>query len=179
MALVLISCGNQQVQNPTGQLPTQQLVINDTVKPPEKEKTIVADTSQQETKKPAVTVDTIKVMYQISYCGGAAPSEEILKQYEAKYPLSSSTLLFESIDKSKSFKVTTDKKGMIYETIKSGTYNVFMTDNYSESVGTVFTSSCEIWLHTCFAQVTIKEGKTKGYKIVMNFGCNPCEPPRP
>ena len=120
------------------------------------------------------------VFFTNSYCGGIKPSAEILEALKKEHSLVNSTILFQNVnDKSKSIKIATDDNGNFISPLEAGTYNYFMTQLYSKTMGCAFNSACDIWLKRSFGQITILEGKTEGYKIVFNFGCNPCEPKRP
>jgi hypothetical protein len=120
------------------------------------------------------------VVFGNSYCGGAYPSDEILKSYEKTYPLSKTTILLKnSNSKSKSYKVTTDEKGNFKAEIPPGTYTYYMTDHINPTINCTFAAWCKVWLEMSFGEVTITQGKWNGYQIIYGFGCNPCEPPRP
>jgi len=164
-----------------------------------------ATSQSKETKKPVAVVDSIKktpepdkkeivkkeptannnvsgtVVFVNSYCGGIRPSDEMLQEYRKEYPLTNSTILLKNIDeaKNKSIKITTDSKGNFNAKLNPGTYNLFMTENYSKTMGANFNSSCADWLNQNFGPTLIFDGMNKGYKIIFTFGCNPCDPPRP
>lgn len=120
---------------------------------------------------------TLSVFFTSTYCSGAWPPQEVLDSYRKERPLINSTILLQNVsDKSKKIKVTTDETGNAVAQINTGTYNIYMTESYT---GCSFNSSCDIWLKQCFGQLSIIEGENDGYKIVYNFGCDPCSPPQP
>ena len=117
------------------------------------------------------------VTFSNKYCGGAWPSDEILEGYKTQYPLRNSTILLKSKNqKDNTIKITTDRKGNFNLPLDAGTYDYFMTESFNQEMNCAFTSSCKKWLNQCFGQIKIKEGKNSGYKIIFDFGCNPCEP---
>lgn len=121
-----------------------------------------------------------KVVYMNSYCGGAWPSQEILDSYQQEYPLKNCTIkLTNDKDISKSILITTDNNGLFHSELKPGVYNCFMTKKIGKTMKSNFDPSCQIWLASCFGQCKIIGKQKDGYKIVFQFGCNPCLPPRP
>ncbi len=121
---------------------------------------------------------TVCVMFRNTYCGGAAPSESILEQYKTEYPLKNSKILLQSAS-GKTIKICTNSKGYFKTKLRPGTYSYFMTDKYDKNLGFEFNSSCEAWLKMSFGQITIVSGQRDGYKILYEYGCNPCGPKRP
>jgi hypothetical protein len=121
---------------------------------------------------------TVCVVFKNTYCGGAAPSESILEQYKTEYPLKNSTILLQSAS-GKNIKIRTNSKGYFKTKLRPGTYSCFMTDKYDKNLGFEFNSSCEEWLKMSFGQITIVSGQRDGYKILYEYGCNPCGPKRP
>lgn len=123
---------------------------------------------------------TVCVVFKNTYCGGAAPSEIILEQYKAEYPLKNSTILLKDTSGiGKTIKIRTNNKGYFKTKLRSGTYNYFMTDKYDKTLAFDFNPSCDVWLNRSFGQITIVKGQTDGYKIFFDYGCNPCAPKRP
>jgi len=117
------------------------------------------------------------VTFKNQYCGGAWPSDEILESYETQYPLTSSTILLKNNkQKDKVIEINTDKEGHFNSPLEPGTYDYYMTKSYNKDMNCAFKADCKKWLNKCFGQITIKEGKYDGYKIVFAFECNPCEP---
>lgn len=120
----------------------------------------------------------VQVSYVESYCGGAYPSEEILKEYEKQSPLANTHLILKN-KKGKRITVKTNAKGVFEETLADGRYSVFMTKNVSPSSPVSFDPSCDVWLKSEFAQFTVKANKVLEREIILYFYCNPCLPPRP
>lgn len=134
---------------------------------------LVADTTKEQEELTTVQVDFVT-----SYCGGAYPSDEILKEYEKQYPLANSYLLLKN-KKGERFTVKTNAKGVFQEVLADGTYTVYMTKKVSPSSTVPFDPSCEVWLKSEFTQFTVKANKVLEREIILYFGCNPCLPPRP
>lgn len=123
---------------------------------------------------------TVSVMFKNTYCGGASPSQSILEQYKAEYPLKTSTIILQDTSESgKTIKIRTNSKGYFKTKLRPGTYNYFMTDKYDKTLVFDFNPSCDVWLNRSFGQITIVKGQTDGYKILFDYGCNPCAPKRP
>lgn len=120
----------------------------------------------------------VHVSYVESYCGGAYPSEEILKEYEKQSPLANTHLVLKN-KKGKRFPVKTNAKGVFQETLADGRYSVFMTKNVNPESAIPFDPNCDVWLKSEFAQFTVKANKVLEREIVLYFSCNPCLPPRP
>lgn len=64
------------------------------------------------------------VYYRYSYCGGARPTEEVLKQMEKLYPLPASEIHLRT--REKSIVITTDKSGVYAANIPDGTYDIYL-----------------------------------------------------
>ena len=120
----------------------------------------------------------VHVSYVESYCGGAYPSEEILKEYEKQSPLANTHLILKN-KKGKRITVKTNAKGVFEETLADGRYSVFMTKNVSPSSPVSFDPSCDVWLKSEFAQFTVKANEVLEREIILYFSCKPCLPPRP
>lgn len=122
----------------------------------------------------------VSVMFKNTYCGGAAPSQSILDQYKTEYPLTNTTILLQDTSgNGKTIKIRTNSKGVFKTKLCAGTYNYFMTEKYNKNLGFDFNSSCDEWLKRSFGQITIVAGQKDGYKILFDYGCNPCAPKRP
>lgn len=121
---------------------------------------------------------TVCVVFKNTYCGGAAPSESILEQYKTEYPLKNSTIMLQSAG-GKTIKIRTNSKGYFKTKLRAGTYNYFMTDKFDKNLEFDFNPECDVWLNRSFGQITIIKGQANGYKILFDYGCNPCAPKRP
>jgi hypothetical protein len=131
--------------------------------------------TQNKQKKKSVIVN---VTFCNSYCGGAKPTENILEQYKKEYIFSNSSFILKKDSTNKQIKVTTNSKGVFTTALAPGKYNYYMTNQFNKKAGSTFNPDCDIWLNRSFGQIEILP-QTKKYKIVYNFGCNPCEPLRP
>lgn len=77
--------------------------------------------SERSSSGPQITGN---VFYNYSYCGGAQPSEEILKQREKLQPLYTSEIHLTT--REKSITITTDKSGVFTANIPNGTYDIYL-----------------------------------------------------
>lgn len=175
VTLLFITCASHEVAKDATALNTNQITIREAIGPHIQNTDTIKRVSPQKQK----LKDTIKVVYKNSYCGGAAPSEEILKAYNTLYPLKNTTIVLKNSSPKETIELTTDKNGIAIAELKSGKYNYFMTEKYTSNSNISFSSSCKSWLSMSFGQIIISENKTKGYLIQFDYGCNPCEPPRP
>jgi hypothetical protein len=144
------------------------------------EKEIIVDTLIKNKEIIQVIYITGNAVFMNGYCGGAWPSEEILKSHEKEYPLTNTTILLKNkTGKGKPIKITTDSKGNFKTKLQPGIYNYYMTASYDKKMGSKFNETCELWLTYNFGEIEITKRKTSGNKIILEFGCNPCEPARP
>ena len=107
-----------------------------------------------------------------SYCGGAAPTPEILDRYEKPQNLSEFYVLLEG---KKHFKVKTDSTGSFTMALNTGIYKIYLTPKTNPKLYTNYNPACDKMLHTPYAKVVIEKNK-KNYKINLHFPCNLCEP---
>lgn len=131
-----------------------------------------------------------KVSYTAQYCGGAAPSQEMLDEMAKEKPYANSVLCVKTLSetdlKSKPVitKVTTDENGNFSVVLDKGKYALVTEDktqDFSKGIMAKFgnSSNCISWQNTPDMTFTI----AKKSKIVTNLRfdrqCNPCTPPRP
>lgn len=133
--------------------------------------------SFEQNKQKKVSI-TAKVYFCNTYCGGMMMTEEIQNKFKKEYVLSYSTIILKKDSSKTEIKVTTDSSGAFKACLAPGKYYYYMTSQYNKKISANFNSDCDIWLSRNFGEVEISP-KTKKYKIVYYFGCNPCEPPRP
>jgi hypothetical protein len=182
ISICLTNCSGRQTSSINPNQSGKTLPFSDTLRNHLDLKTKISIAEENNTKEDLSQKNTIigNVVFMNSYCGGARPSQEILDSYQQEYPLVNSTILVQQANgKSKPFQVSTDSKGLIHEDLMPGIYNYFMTEKIDKTMKCSFNASCKTWLARCFGQLTINERQNKGYKIVFQFGCNPCLPPRP
>lgn len=123
---------------------------------------------------------SVRAYFKNSYCGGAYPSEEILREYETTYPLRSSMLVLENVKTPGNFVlVYTDGAGDFQAALEEGTYNYYMSDRFDRTMGAHFSSDCPQWMAWRFGQLEIGSAPQQIYEMEYDFGCNPCEGPRP
>ena len=117
-----------------------------------------------------------------SYCGGARPTQEILKQYATPKILPNTTLhLHEILDTSKTnYTLVTDKNGKFTSCMPPGTYNVYITDKYDTNALPDFDPECKEWLEQALTQIEIKDDIPTNTEVNLKlfFHCNPCQIPR-
>jgi hypothetical protein len=114
----------------------------------------------------------IHVTFTNSYCGGAAPTPEILDKYEKPQDLSDFVILLES---KKTLKVKTDSLGYISNSMKPGVYKIYLSTKTNPNLYTNYNPSCDKMLHEPYGKLTIEKSK-KNYVINLHFPCNLCEP---
>jgi hypothetical protein len=117
-----------------------------------------------------------------SYCGGARPTQEILKQHATPKILPNTTLhLHEVSDTSKTnYTIVTDKDGKFSSCMPPGTYNVYMTDKYDAKALPDFDPECKAWLEQSLTQIEIRDNIPANTNIDLKlfFHCNPCMVPQ-
>lgn len=175
--LLLAGCINenktppQAIQNSTASAQANTTIVT------EVQKDSVTPTKQEQS--PAA-IDTGRVYFTNGYCGGAPPPPDVIAAYDAQYPMSNSTiLLIAKKNPTVNFELSTNNKGSFYAALPEGDYFVKMTSKFDKNNGCSFRSDCKQWIEMNFDELRIRKKKHKGYKIVLNFGCNPCEPTRP
>lgn len=117
----------------------------------------------------------IHVTFTNQYCGGAAPTDEILESYNKPQNLSDFIILIEG---KKHFKVKTDSTGTVKVALKAGIYKVYLTKKTNEKLYTNYNPGCEKMLHNPYGKLQIESVK-KEYELNLHFSCNPCELPKP
>lgn len=133
-----------------------------------KENIFINDTVQFDTK-PLNTIIEGKVIFHYPYCGGAAPTEEILAEVDQVYPLTFSTLKLKN--NSGEYTITTDGNGNFSTNIPLGYYDVFLTKGINKNLYDVSPNACENCLTHPITNIKIKADK----KIVIEFTFN-CDP---
>lgn len=117
-----------------------------------------------------------RAMYRISYCGGAAPSEEMME--EMRKPKIFKGQLYFVKDKIKT-KITTDANGHFSCTLPTGKYKIYLAQNrrgpesfwYDENLDGKW------WAQQVFSNVEIKNSGE--IKFVLDFTCSPTNRKRP
>ncbi len=113
----------------------------------------------------------IHVTFTNSYCGGARPTPEIEAAHNTPKNLIDFYILLENKNQ---IKVKTDSTGHFTQSIKPGTYKVYLTAKTNQNLYTNYFPNCAKMLHTPFGKLVIEKGK-KEYEINLHFPCNPCE----
>lgn len=124
-------------------------------------------------KEPSYGV-ALSVLFTRQYCGGAQPSEEILKEYEAPNALSNSTLRLRNHFSQKEYTCVLGSGGNSTQTMEAGKYDVYLTSSIDKSLNTGFDPACKLWRDKPVATIKITPEK-KTYSVTINFECNPCD----
>ncbi|HET6990629.1 MAG TPA: hypothetical protein VFJ43_04860, partial [Bacteroidia bacterium] len=130
--------------------------------------------NQKVVKKDSVVKDTtpsapiIKgtVLYNLPYCGGARPTQEILDELAQMKPLTKSTLKLKN--KSGEYFITTDSKGKFSIAIPPGKYDVYLTKKTDKNIYDVSPANCE----SCLTK-PIAVFYTNNPLIQFTFRCGP------
>lgn len=117
--------------------------------------------------------------YTNRYCGGARPSEEMLAEYATPHNLTSTTIYLKRKKGGKViYKIVADKDGKFKKCIKPGKYFLYMSKYYNKELHLNFNPKCDkAW--TSYGEVEILNHAKKLYLLNLDFGCDPCSPPRP
>lgn len=150
-------------------------VVHDSV--PDVSAVQTPDTAISATKTDSVPVESViaVVYYNLSYCGGAAPSEEVLKQTRQFHLLTSSTLLLKN--KTVSKEVKTDANGTFTTDLPSGQYDVYLTNGVNPKIHSVKENDCENCLTKPIAKADLDTRKVG--TIYITFPCAPGDKTRP
>ena len=118
--------------------------------------------------------------YTNRYCGGARPSDEMLAEYATPRNFTNSTIYLKRKKGGKViYKIVADKDGKFKKCIKPGKYFLYMSKYYDKkNLSLNFNPKCAMaW--TSYGEVEILDHAKKLYLLNMDFGCDPCSPPRP
>lgn len=119
---------------------------------------------------------TIRFYFTSDYCGGAAPSEELLLQKSTPRLLTNSVmLLMKSSNPNELFSTChTNGKGIGEVYLPEGKYNVYFTGDINPELETGFDGRCLKWQKQILQTVYLKQDAvTKD--ITVHFFCNPCD----
>ncbi len=119
---------------------------------------------------------TIRFYFTSDYCGGAAPSEELMSQKSTPQPLTNSVMLLKkSSEPDGPFSTChTNEKGIGEVYLPEGKYNVYFTGDINPELETGFDGRCLKWQKEILQTVYLKQDAvTKD--ITVHFFCNPCD----
>ena len=127
-------------------------------------------------KKMAVYYGTIQ--YTESYCGGARPPEELLKQYATPKPFASGTLRFQDTATGKEYSVVTDEHGHYEAELPAGNYVIHPVLRSADQGGYSpnYDPNCKQWRELeLYRFDNVKSGEEKMVDFTVHFPCDPCE----
>lgn len=127
-------------------------------------------------KKMAVYYGTIQ--YTESYCGGARPPEELLKQYATPKPFASGTLRFKHTETGTEYTVITDEHGHYEAELPAGNYVIHPALRQTDQGGYSpdYDPNCARWRELELHRFdNVKESEEKLVDFTVHFPCDPCE----
>lgn len=130
-----------------------------------------------------------KILHTADYCGGAAPSEEIIKNLATEKPLANTQLFLKAgnsdlRDKPILQTLTTDANGNFELSVAAGTYSLVVrekTQDFSKGIMAKFgnTPECISWQNSPNIVIVVKKSSKKAITYKTHIDCNKCLPPRP
>lgn len=127
-------------------------------------------------KKMAVYYGTIQ--YTESYCGGARPPEELLKQYATPKPFASDTLRFKNVQTGAEFLVATDEHGHYEAILPAGNYVIHPALRPTSQGGYSpnYDPNCKQWKELELYRLDdVQESEEKMVDFTVHIPCDPCE----
>lgn len=131
-----------------------------------------------------------KVTYTEQYCGGAAPTPQIIEEMDKEKPFANRNLCVKAYHATDLrsqpviTKVTTDENGAFSVSLDKGKYALVIEQkiqDYSKGIMGKFgnSSGCQNWQNTADMTFTVGKKSNKFTALTFHEGCNPCTPPRP
>ena len=135
---------------------------------------------------------TGQVMHTRAYCGGAAPSEQMLERYRTPLPLPSLTLYVRSgrtnvISRAVLDSATTDAEGRFTFLLPAGEYCIITkariktpkAANYDANMFEIIEECIDEWIVTCDATFSVADQDVEGLGLQLHKECfkeefNPC-----
>lgn len=111
-----------------------------------------------------------------SYCGGAAPPQDLLDELATPKAFVNGRLVFIEKSSKKAYPFKTDATGHYTISLPAGNYELHPEKRTNiEDYG--YDPNCKAWLSTVFAEVTLnKKPSTQSNDFVIHFVCDPCDP---
>lgn len=129
------------------------------------------------------------IMHTRTYCGGAAPSEDMIDNMKKEIPFANHKFVIKKgtgdLASQTVFKeISTDEKGNFSIALPKGTYSVFIiekTQDYEKGMMAQFGRSegCKKWKNAPDFVITVTKKIKAVQTFKMHLGCNGCTPPRP
>jgi hypothetical protein len=130
---------------------------------------IIPDTS-------LLITEHVSVMFTTSYCGGAAPTEEIENRHANRRPFTKSTLRIKNSSAGIDTLVSTNESGEFKASLPVGTYDVYLTSKVNSRLDTGFNPACEILKKKISGTFTVSHKKNPFSTVIIHFDCDPCDP---
>jgi hypothetical protein len=118
----------------------------------------------------------ITINYNLAYCGGAKPPQELLDNLNSPKPLANCKIKLVRVDSLKKVKAKvfkTDKNGSALLKVKEGTYKVFLYSNAKNKAELPFNKKCSKFYENPFTEIEIN-GKES--TALIRIPCDPCDP---
>lgn len=129
------------------------------------------------------------VMHTRTYCGGAAPSEDMIDNLKKETPFANHKFVIKKgttdVNDTSVFKeFTTDEKGSFSISLPKGNYVVFIqekTQDYEKGIMAQFgrSENCKKWKSTADFSLNVSKKIKSVQTFKMHLTCNGCTPPRP
>jgi hypothetical protein len=182
---VLASCAENRNAPETAMMKDSLVMTADTLKEPFAKKDTVLlkpaapDTADHPLSLQAVAVEDHsvpgKAFYNLSYCSGAAPPEEVLSELKKPRPLKNTVIIFMLLpDRTKRVKAKTGDQGAFRVDLPKGKWEYYLTKEVDQYLG--LDLACERWFSKCYGSVT-SSGKGKdSLEVLFHLDCDPCDP---
>lgn len=129
------------------------------------------------------------IMHTRTYCGGAAPSEDMIDKMKKEIPFANHNFVVKKtttdVNSAPIFKdFTTDEKGNFSISLPKGNYSVFIqekTQDYEKGIMAQFgrSENCKTWKNTADFTLNVSKKIKSVQTFKMHLTCNGCTPPRP
>ncbi|HYG50164.1 MAG TPA: hypothetical protein VD905_04635 [Flavobacteriales bacterium] len=175
LVVVCISCANERKTGPESisanslaTQPNNTVILKDSV---------VGDTLPVDSAQTQLC--SITAVYNTSYCGGAAPPQELLKTLAKHIPLRNTAIHLHLKGTIRgpetSHVLELDKSGKSSVRLKEGLWEYGLTSAIDKSISGI-NPECEITVQKKYGTFTVKKGDKNKFYLLYHFDCDPCDP---
>lgn len=113
-----------------------------------------------------------------SYCGGARPPEELLKELATPKPYGNRSLVFFHSGSKKEYGFTTDEHGHYEVELPIGKYELRPGKRYNtEEENYTYDPNCTVWMNHVFTTLEVLAPLSDNIKdFTIHIPCDPCDP---